>query len=104
MKKESVIFYYGILPRRIILTKLFGLILKKIFKALINYKKRERRFGKTSESYNYCAENMVIGVAFGNPFYAQTSGFVKGKTYKLDSISVSGIKTFNEQTVISYSG
>ena len=40
----------------------------------------------------------------GNPFYAQTSGFVKGKTYKLDSISVSGIKTFNEQTVISYSG
>ena len=40
----------------------------------------------------------------GNPFYAQTSGFVKGKTYKLDSISVSGIKTFNDQTVISYSG
>ena len=40
----------------------------------------------------------------GKPFYAQTSGFVKGKTYKLDSISVSGIKTFNEQTVISYSG
>ena len=40
----------------------------------------------------------------GNPFYAQTSGFVKGKTYKLDSISVSGIKTFNAQTVISYSG
>tara|TARA_A100001011_G_scaffold344897_1_gene380229 strand:- start:5181 stop:7673 length:2493 start_codon:yes stop_codon:yes gene_type:complete len=40
----------------------------------------------------------------GNIFYAQTSGFVKGKTYKLDSISVSGIKTFNEQTVISYSG
>ena len=40
----------------------------------------------------------------GNPFYAQTSEFVKGKTYKLDSISVSGIKTFNEQTVISYSG
>ena len=40
----------------------------------------------------------------GNPFYAQTSGVVKGKTYKLDSVSVSGIKTFNEQTVISYSG
>ncbi len=40
----------------------------------------------------------------GNPFYAQTSGFVKGKTYNLDSVSVSGIKTFNEQTVISYSG
>ena len=64
----------------------------------------ERRANK---SYNYFFLKIwLIGVAFfmGNPFYAQTSGFVKGKTYKLDSISVSGIKTFNEQTVISYSG
>ncbi|MEL0199402.1 MAG: POTRA domain-containing protein, partial [Gammaproteobacteria bacterium] len=29
---------------------------------------------------------------------------MKGKTYELDSLTVSGIKTFNEQTVISYSG
>ena len=36
--------------------------------------------------------------------YAQTEGFVKGKSYILDSISVRGIKTFNTQTVISYSG
>ena len=36
--------------------------------------------------------------------YSQTENFVKGKTYELDSLSVSGIKTFNEQTVISYSG
>ena len=36
--------------------------------------------------------------------YSQTEGFVKGKTYELDSLTVSGIKTFNEQTVISYSG
>ena len=41
---------------------------------------------------------------FGNLSQAQISGFVKGKSYLLDSISVSGIKTFNEQTVISYSG
>ncbi len=64
----------------------------------------ERRANK---SYNYFVLKIwLIGVAFfmGNPFYAQTSGFVKGKTYKLDSISVSGIKTFNAQTVISYSG
>ena len=64
----------------------------------------ERRANK---SYNYFVLKIwLIGVAFfmGKPFYAQTSGFVKGKTYKLDSISVSGIKTFNEQTVISYSG
>ena len=36
--------------------------------------------------------------------YSQTKDFVKGKTYELDSLTVSGIKTFNEQTVISYSG
>ncbi len=36
--------------------------------------------------------------------HAQTEGFVKGKSYTLDSISVRGIKTFNAQTVISYSG
>ena len=41
---------------------------------------------------------------FGNLSQAQIGGFVKGKSYLLDSISVSGIKTFNEQTVISYSG
>jgi outer membrane protein insertion porin family len=40
----------------------------------------------------------------GNLTLAQTSDFVKGKKYILDSISVRGIKTFNEQTVISYSG
>ena len=43
---------------------------------------------------------LIIG-AFS---YGQTESFVKGKTYELDSITVSGIKTFNEQTVISYSG
>ena len=64
----------------------------------------ERRVNK---SYNYFLLKIwliAVGFFMGNPFYAQTSGFVKGKTYKLDSVSVSGIKTFNEQTVISYSG
>ncbi|MDG1191298.1 MAG: POTRA domain-containing protein [Flavobacteriaceae bacterium] len=48
----------------------------------------------------------VLGlVLFWTTFsYAQTEGFVKGKSYILDSISVRGIKTFNAQTVISYSG
>ena len=35
---------------------------------------------------------------------AQTKSFVKGKMYVIDSIKVSGLKTFNAQTVISYSG
>ena len=62
---------------------------------------------QANKSYNHCLLKIwLIGVTFfiGNIFYAQTSGYVKGKTYKLESISVSGIKTFNEQTVISYSG
>jgi outer membrane protein insertion porin family len=36
--------------------------------------------------------------------YAQTQGFVKGRTYVVDSIKVTGLKSFNAQTVISYSG
>ena len=48
----------------------------------------------------------VLGlILFWTSFsYSQTEGFVKGKSYILDSISVRGIKTFNAQTVISYSG
>ncbi len=62
---------------------------------------------QANKSYNHLLLKIwLIGLTFfiGNIFYAQTRGYVKGKTYKLDSISVSGIKTFNEQTVISYSG
>ena len=62
---------------------------------------------QANKSYNhFLLKIWLIGLTFfiGNIFYAQTRGYVKGKTYKLDSISVSGIKTFNEQTVISYSG
>jgi len=40
----------------------------------------------------------------GSVSFAQNESFVKGKSYILDSISVSGLKTFNAQTVISYSG
>ena len=36
--------------------------------------------------------------------FGQNLDFSKGKTYVLDSISVSGLKTFNDQTVISFSG
>jgi len=32
------------------------------------------------------------------------SGFVKGKTYVIDTITVKGLKTFSNQTVVSYSG
>ena len=36
--------------------------------------------------------------------YGQESTFVSGKEYTLDSIQVVGLKSFNEKTVISYSG
>ena len=35
---------------------------------------------------------------------AQVGNFVKGRDYTIDSIIVSGLKTFNNQTLISYSG
>ena len=38
-----------------------------------------------------------------NVFY-QVEGFISGKEYILDSISIKGLKNFNNQTVISYSG
>ncbi|MDC0486517.1 outer membrane protein assembly factor BamA [Flavobacteriaceae bacterium] len=40
----------------------------------------------------------------GGYVQAQTDGFKKGRTYVIDSILVSGLQTFNAQTVISYSG
>ncbi len=35
---------------------------------------------------------------------SQINGFNKGSSYIIDSITVSGLKTFNDKTVISYSG
>ena len=36
--------------------------------------------------------------------FSQVEGFISGKEYILDSISIKGLKNFNNQTVISYSG
>ena len=36
--------------------------------------------------------------------FSQVEGFVSGKEYILDSISIKGLKNFSNQTVISYSG
>ena len=61
---------------------------------------------QANKSNKFLISIWFIGILFfvKNFTYGQTNDFVKGKTYILDSISVSGIKTFNEQTVISYSG
>ena len=36
--------------------------------------------------------------------YSQENNFVKGNFYSLDEIKVTGLKTFNEQTVVTYTG
>ena len=36
--------------------------------------------------------------------YSQEDAFVKGNFYVLDEINVTGLKTFNEQTVVTYTG
>jgi outer membrane protein insertion porin family len=52
--------------------------------------------------YSYFLIGFFLLLGYTN--YAQTEGFVKGRTYVVDSIKVSGLKSFNAQTVISYSG
>jgi outer membrane protein insertion porin family len=47
---------------------------------------------------------LILFLVLGISASAQTEGYVKGRNYILDSITVSGLKTFNAQTVISYSG
>ena len=49
---------------------------------------------------------LIVGLflLLGQNSQAQTDRFVKGRTYTIDSIKVSGLKSFNAQTVISYSG
>ena len=54
---------------------------------------------------NLSKKSIILFIlTIGTFSFSQTESFVKGKTYELDSLTVSGIKTFNEQTVISYSG
>ena len=52
--------------------------------------------------YSYFLIGLFLLLGYFN--YAQTQGFVKGRTYVVDSIKVTGLKSFNVQTVISYSG
>jgi outer membrane protein insertion porin family len=52
--------------------------------------------------YSYFLLGFFLLLGYSN--YAQNEGFIKGRTYVVDSIKVSGLKSFNAQTVISYSG
>lgn len=52
--------------------------------------------------YSYFLLGLFLLLGYFN--YAQTNGFVKGKSYVIDTIKVKGLKSFNAQTVVSYSG
>ena len=43
----------------------------------------------------------IIGTTFS---YSQENEFIKGNFYTIDEIKVTGLKTFNEQTVVTYTG
>lgn len=47
---------------------------------------------------------ILISLSMLSSLRAQVGNFVKGRDYTIDSIIVSGLKTFNNQTLISYSG
>ena len=66
---------------------------------LIDKSKLKKQISKTSIRYS------LIGfLMFSSYVFSQESSYVKGKEYILEEISVSGLKTFNEQTVITYTG
>ena len=47
---------------------------------------------------------ILLSIGLASSLQAQLGNFVKGRDYTIDSIIVSGLKTFNNQTLISYSG
>ena len=47
---------------------------------------------------------ILLSIGLASSLQAQLGNFVKGRDYIVDSIIVSGLKTFNNQTLISYSG
>jgi len=71
----------------------------------LNEKEDLEKRANNSHNKSYYSYFLIgFFLLLGYTSYAQTEGFVKGRTYVLDSIKVSGLKSFNAQTVISYSG
>ncbi len=50
------------------------------------------------------AIGICLFVLFSTKTFAQSADFIPGKQYTIDSIQVVGLKSYNEKTVISYSG
>jgi outer membrane protein insertion porin family len=64
----------------------------------------EKRANNSQIKLFYSCFFLGLFLLIGYSSFSQTSGFVKGKSYVIDTIKVKGLKSFNAQTVISYSG
>ena len=64
----------------------------------------EKRANNSLINMKYKSIFIILLLLLGGYTQAQTKDFIKGKKYVLDSIGVSGLKTYNAQTVISFSG
>ena len=65
----------------------------------------EKQATKFKIQLNYCRILFLIIFLNVNLICtAQTDSYIAGKEYIIDSISVKGLKSYNDQTVISYSG
>ena len=64
----------------------------------------EKRANNSQHKMRYKFLFVGLFLFLGGYVQAQTDDFKKGRTYVIDSILVSGLQTFNAQTVISYSG
>ena len=64
----------------------------------------EKRANNSQHKMRYKLLFVGLFLFLGGYVQAQTDDFKKGRTYVIDSILVSGLQTFNAQTVISYSG
>ena len=64
----------------------------------------EKRANNSQIKLFYSCFFLGLFLLIGYSSFSQTGGFVKGKSYVIDTIKVKGLKSFNAQTVISYSG
>ena len=66
---------------------------------LIDKRKLKKQISRTLLKYS------LIGfLMLSSHIFSQDNTYVKGKEYIIEEISVLGLKTFNEQTVITYTG
>ena len=72
---------------------------KEDLEKLANKNKLKKIFSITISLHSLC-----LFLMFSLSSYTQETSFTKGNEYTIEEITVSGLKSFNEQTVITYTG